>query len=118
MQDNKPLLIGFGALALVGVVLFVWQILPSANNETFPEGMDYICPNGHEFNRTVSQMNEFYENHYGEELPCPQCGAKPSRRAHRDSQTGKLKIRERNEGALPVPGQFDPSGGTDSTGRR
>ncbi len=118
MLDNKPLVIGFGVLALAGVVLFVIQLIPGANNKTFPNGLDFICPNGHEFNMTVSQMNEFYEKHYGEEVPCPKCGATPCRRAVRDPKTGKLHVPDRNEGALPVPGQREvpPEGSTE--GRR
>lgn len=118
MLENKPLLIGLGALAAVAVLALVWRFFPSANNETFPKGLDYLCPNGHEFNKTVAEMNEFFEKHYGEEVPCPQCGAKPCRRAHRDPATGKLRVRDRNEGALPVPGQTAPPAEGELQGRR
>jgi len=118
MLDNKPLVIGFGVLALVGVVLFAMQLIPSANNETFPDGLDFVCPSGHEFNMTVSQMNQFYEKHYGEEVPCPKCGATPSRRAVRDPNTGKLRVPDRNEGALPVPGQREGLPDGSNGGRR
>jgi len=104
MTDRKVLIV-IGACALAGVCVLVAALWPSSNNPNFPEGLAYLCPNGHEFHLTVSQLNDFYLKHYGEPLPCPVCGATPAQRAERDPQTGKLRPIIRDSGALPVPGQ-------------
>lgn len=104
MPDNKLIFVALGVITALSVGFLIAWIWPSANNEQFPQGLDYLCPSGHGFNMTVRQMEQFYKDHYGEPLPCPTCKASPCQRAVRDAATGKYRLLDRNEGSLPVPG--------------
>lgn len=50
------------------------QYVPGALNETL-----WLCSNGHQFTMSERQLNDFYANHYGQPVTCPECGAPASR---------------------------------------
>lgn len=104
-MTDRTVLAALIACALGAGAVLVFSLWPSPNNTTFPKGLDYLCPNGHEFSLTVDQLDQFFRQHYGEPVPCPVCSAKPAQRAERDFKTGRLHAWSRNEGLEPTPGQ-------------
>ena len=61
-----------------------------ANNAAHPQGTYWTCENGHSFLMTTSQLNDHYARHYGERIPCPQCGSRKTLRAYKCPTCGTV----------------------------
>ena len=63
-------------LVVVSYFLFV-RSEHGTNNANFPDGTHWRCENAQcnkVFHRTIEELAQHHEKHWGDPLPCPHCG--------------------------------------------
>lgn len=102
MKKQQWLIAGVvGAVVLIAVG--GWMLYRPANNENFPEGVQYLCVNPAcktAFTMTVHEVGEHHRLHYGEPIPCPKC-KQPALRATKCPSCGKVFPQSRGESVCP-----------------
>jgi hypothetical protein len=72
------------AAVVVGGILFIafigWASLRTTHEPTrMPDGIPWICTNGHQFTLTGQELTDHYAKHAADPILCPTCGAPSSR---------------------------------------
>jgi rubrerythrin len=80
-----------GGVLLIGAI--VWANLRSSPRQAtpMPDGIEWICANGHEFTLTGEQLSEHLSRHAGDPVLCPTCGA-PAARAVKCPHCGHVVV--------------------------
>jgi rubrerythrin len=84
-----------GGVLLIGAI--VWANLRGSRRETtpMPDGIEWICTNGHEFTLTGEQLSDHLAKHAGDPVLCPTCGA-PAARAVKCPHCGHVVVPDAN----------------------
>jgi hypothetical protein len=103
MNRQRIILLTAALLVVAAVALAAWRWRP-ANNDNFPDGTFWICRNPQchaEFVLSMKQLGEHHRQHYGQPVPCPQCGKTDTTRAERCPNCKKFYPMQRD--LLPCP---------------
>jgi DNA-directed RNA polymerase subunit RPC12/RpoP len=77
-------------VVVIGVSALVWSLHGSSAHGS--EGGTYWLCNkcGHSFTMSKHELGKWYEKHYGQALPCPDCGSDQTVKAYKCQKCGDV----------------------------